>query len=112
MFAEPRMPTPCVGCGYCCLKNTCTFGIIMHPESNAGRCPELAWNGCRYLCRIMDLTRSGDYYRMELRAGAGCVTVLNPWRGEVRERSDEEMRAIRRNCNPVPSQYPLPGRKD
>jgi hypothetical protein len=32
---------------------------------------------------------------MELRAGAGCVTYLNPWREDVRERSDGEMLAIR-----------------
>ncbi len=86
-----------MGCGYCCLKKTCTFGAIRHPDSVDGRCPDLHWNGSRYLCGIMDLPRSGDYYRMELRAGAGCVTSLNPWREDVRQRSDEEMRAIRLN---------------
>ncbi len=95
MFTEPRIPKPCVGCGYCCLKKTCTFGAARHPGSEEGRCPELYWNGSRYLCRVMDLPRTGDYYRMELRAGAGCVTSLNPWRVEVRERTDDEMFRIR-----------------
>jgi hypothetical protein len=95
MLAEPRMPLPCTGCGYCCLKKTCTFGKARHPDAVEGRCPELIWNGKRYLCGIMDLPRTGDYYRMELRAGAGCVTALNPWRDDVRERSDEEMISIR-----------------
>ena len=95
MFVEPRMPVPCVGCGYCCLLKTCTFGKQMHPGIE-GRCPELDWNGGRYVCRIMDLPRTGDYYRMELRAGAGCVTAWNPWRDDVRERSDREMVEIRK----------------
>jgi len=95
MLAEPRMPVKCVGCGYCCLKKTCTFGVQRHPGSKGGRCPELRWNGRRYLCAIMDASRDGSYYRMELRAGAGCLTTLNPWRQVVRERSDDEMFEIR-----------------
>lgn len=95
MFVEPRMPAPCLGCGYCCLKKTCTFGRLNHPEAESGRCPELQWNGKRYVCGIMSDPRSGDYFRMELRAGQGCVTASNPWRQEIRERSDEEMLHIR-----------------
>jgi hypothetical protein len=95
MFVEPTMPITCVGCGYCCFEKTCTFGKLRYPKEMDGRCPELKWNGKRYRCGMMDLPRTGYYYRMELRAGAGCVTSLNPWRDDVRERTDEEISELR-----------------
>lgn len=36
----------------------------------------------------------GQFYRMELRCGNGCVSSQNPWRADVRERTPEEMAAI------------------
>ena len=84
---------PCTGCGYCCITQTCTFGVSLHPEALGERCPELQWTGERYICRLMTVKgRMGDFYRMELRCGNGCVSSANPWRGDVRERSraDEE----------------------
>jgi hypothetical protein len=86
-----RESRACVGCGYCCIKNTCTFGRYRHPEAEGRRCPELFWNGKRYVCRMMDLPRMGDFYRDQLQVGDGCASYLNPWREEVRERREDEI---------------------
>ena len=86
---------PCVGCGFCCVTRTCTFGVSRHPEARDRVCPELHWNGHRYICRLMQIEgRMGQFYRMELRCGNGCVSSQNPWRADVRERTPEVVAAI------------------
>ncbi|HOD35087.1 MAG TPA: hypothetical protein PLR20_05490 [Syntrophales bacterium] len=85
---------PCVGCGYCCVARTCTFGVSRHPEALDRVCPELQWNGRRYICKLMQIEgRTGSFYRMELRCGNGCVSQ-NPWRRDVRERTPDEIAAV------------------
>ena len=57
-------------------------------------CPELHWNGQRYICKLMQIQgRMGYFYRMELRCGNGCVSQ-NPWRRDVRERTPGEIAAV------------------
>ena len=95
MLIEDRKVRPCVGCGYCCVNQRCTFGVAKHPEAQSGLCPELEWTGGRYVCRLMmppcDIA---DFVKRELRAGEGCVSFENPWRRDVRQRTREEADAV------------------
>ena len=85
---------PCVGCGYCCVTRTCASGVSSNPEALDRVCPELYWNGHRYICKLMQTQgQMGYFYRMELRCGNGCASSQNPWRREVRERTPEEVAA-------------------
>ncbi|HRT26827.1 MAG TPA: hypothetical protein P5308_07420 [Syntrophales bacterium] len=83
---------PCVGCGFCCIRQTCTFGCQRHPESLGKVCPELEWNGNRYVCRL--LKTPGPmvfFYKEELQVGGGCRSYLNPWRKDIRPRTKEDL---------------------
>lgn len=81
----------CVGCGYCCFRQTCTFGLILHPEAKDRVCPELRWNGSRYVCRLVEMSGSlGTFYREYLKVGQGCRAYANPWRKDVRCRDSEK----------------------
>jgi len=95
MLIEDRKVRPCVGCGYCCVNQRCTFGVARHPGAQSGLCPELEWTGGRYVCRLMmppcDIA---DFVKRELRAGEGCVSFGNPWRRDVRQRTREEADAV------------------
>ena len=93
MLDDIRKPRECIGCGYCCIRGMCTFGRYRHPQAaqNGKRCPELIWNGRRYLCRMMDLPGMGDFYRGQLQVGDGCASYMNPWREDIRERRDDEI---------------------
>ncbi len=96
MLIEDRKVWRCVGCGFCCVNQRCTFGVARHPGAQGGLCPELEWTGGRYVCRLM-MPSSGiaDFVKRELRAGEGCVAFENPWRKDVRERTPEEAEAVR-----------------
>ena len=86
---------PCVGCGYCCIRQTCTFGRQRHPDAVGEMCPELEWNGTRYLCRAMMLPGSMTaFYREQLQAGLGCRSYYNPWRKEIKKRTKEDIKNI------------------
>ena len=64
----------------------------MRLYGNVTKCPDLQWNGNRYVCRLTLLPEPlGDRYRKELYVGAGCCCGLNTWRKEVRERKPEEL---------------------
>ncbi|MFB3924515.1 MAG: hypothetical protein ACE14T_00545 [Syntrophales bacterium] len=102
MIREQEEKRPCVGCGWCCIRNTCTFGVAKHPHDRDKICPELHWNGRRYICKLMSGTgRMADFYRRELQAGGGCRSHQNPWRDDIRERKEEAV-------NPVRSGTPWP----
>jgi hypothetical protein len=95
MMREVSDRHECVGCGYCCIRQTCTFGLHRHPGDPDRRCPELKWNGKRYLCGLMAETGGmSDFIREQLQAGLGCRSYHNPWRSEVRERTGEEEKAL------------------
>ncbi|HPN09882.1 MAG TPA: hypothetical protein PLU95_11305 [Syntrophales bacterium] len=95
MIREPEEKFPCVGCGYCCIRNTCAFGAVLHPEAGDRNCPELEWTGARYVCRLMAPDHPlADFYRHELQSGGGCRSFNNPWRRDVRRRTEEEARAV------------------
>jgi hypothetical protein len=95
MLREPQEKIPCIGCGYCCMRNTCTFGVALHPDRREEPCPELEWNGRRYVCRLMARPgRMADFYKSELQSGGGCRSFENPWRQEVRERKAGEVEGV------------------
>ena len=88
----------CVGCGFCCMKTPCDVSRRLYP--GAERCPELRWNGERYICNLMTISGPlGDLYKKELHAGAGCCAGLNSWRNDVKKREPELNRT---NINPLP----------
>lgn len=94
MLIEERKVWPCVGCGFCCVNQRCTFGVARHPGEQGGLCPELEWTGRRYVCRLMMPSSDiADFVKRELRSGDGCVAFENPWRKDVRRRTPEEAEA-------------------
>ena len=85
---EDLKPSPCVGCGYCCQKAPCEVAVRIYGPVN--KCPELKWNGSRYVCRLMTLDGNlGFKYRKEIYANEGCCSSLNSWRKDVKERNLE-----------------------
>ena len=95
MLTGDRKVWRCVGCGFCCVNQRCTFGVARHPEAQTGLCPELEWAGHRYVCRLMiQPGQMADFVKRELRSGEGCVAFENPWRKDVRERNAVEAKAI------------------
>ncbi len=94
MLIENRKVWHCVGCGFCCVNQRCTFGVARHPGAQSGLCPELEWTGHRYVCRLMMQGEMADFVKRELRSGEGCVSFENPWRKDVRKRTREEADAV------------------
>jgi hypothetical protein len=72
---------PCVGCGYCCKKATCTLGL-------GSPCAYLAQHDGRYWCSLILIGAVTDE---ELAIGAGCCSSLN---------SDRQM-ILRNQTHPV-----------
>lgn len=85
-------PSPCVGCGYCCLKMPCVAAVRIYGPIE--RCPALYWNEKKkmYQCKLMEIKILGERYREELAAGAGCCSPLNSWRKDVKRRTEEEIK--------------------
>jgi hypothetical protein len=80
---------PCVGCGYCCIKTPCGVAQRLH-NRGIERCPELHWDGSRYVCQLTTKDGEiGENYRKELYIGAGCCSGLNTWRKDVKPRLGE-----------------------
>jgi hypothetical protein len=95
VLIEDRKIWRCVGCGFCCVHQRCTFGVAQHPGEQPGLCPELQWMGNRYVCRLMmHPGQMADFVKRELRSGEGCVSFDNPWRKDVRKRTSEEARTV------------------
>lgn len=95
---EEITPRECVGCGYCCMKTPCDAARRLYP--NVEHCPQLNWNGERYVCGLMEISGPlGEQYKKELYAGAGCCASLNSWRNDVKKREPELKRT---NINPLP----------
>ncbi len=91
LLIEDRVIQHCVGCGFCCVQQRCTFGVARHPGAQTGLCPELEWAGHRYVCRLMlQAGQMADFVKRELRSGEGCVSFENPWRKDVRKRTAQE----------------------
>jgi len=86
---QVQHPSPCVGCGYCCIKIPCSAAVRLY-GSNITECPQLKWdeNMSRYFCGLMTIPGPiGDEYRKELYAGEGCCCSLNSWRNDVQRRT-------------------------
>lgn len=72
----------CVGCGYCCITAQCVPSVMVYNIKE--RCPDLIWNGSRYICRLID--KIPDMNKV-LAIGEGCCSPLfNTWRTNVTER--------------------------
>lgn len=71
----------CIGCGYCCRKAPCSMAMRIH-GSHITSCPELKWNGTRWICGAIDRAVGplADLYRKELAIGEGCCSSLNTFR--------------------------------
>jgi len=96
MLRDAVEKVPCIGCGYCCIRNTCTFGVARHPKDREKICPELEWTGIRYICRLMaPANKLADFYRSELQTDGGCRSFKNPWRNDIRERKENEALPVR-----------------
>jgi hypothetical protein len=54
----------------------------LKPTSEYKGCPELEWNGERYVCK-----QAFEPYAKILGIGLGCCSALNTWRKNVRERT-------------------------
>lgn len=92
MIREDYRIVPCVGCGFCCIQEPCTYGRYAHREEiEAGRiCPSLIWTGSRYICGLVSRKdSSGLFYHRELKVGEGCRSYNNPWRLHVRPRKSK-----------------------
>lgn len=88
-YNRPIVTVPCVGCGYCCKKVQCQGSLFKHGKMQT--CPELQWNGKRYICK------QAKAWEGELDIGGGCcASLFNSYReaminGEGREITFEEM---------------------
>lgn len=88
----------CVGCGFCCIKTPCHVAMRLYP--GVKHCPQLQWEGSRYICGLMTLQGDlGADYRKQLYAGDGCCCSLNTWRRDVKQR---EIQLNRTSVNPIP----------
>jgi hypothetical protein len=43
---------------------------------------------------MMQPGQMADFVKRELRSGEGCVSFENPWRKDVRERTNEEAKTV------------------
>lgn len=73
------MTSPCVGCGYCCIKVPCPLSVKLYGKDD---CPALQWDGERYRCTL------AEEYHAALYIGAGCCAALNSWRWDVQNRDN------------------------
>jgi hypothetical protein len=71
-------PTPCVGCGYCCIAAICEYG---RENVETHQCAYLYFKDGRYWC---DAAGPKKWF------GAGCSCSLNSWRKDVRWRGANE----------------------
>lgn len=84
------MVSPCVGCGFCCIKTPCDVSRRVY-GAGIRDCPGLEWNGERYVCNLCTKDILGERYREELYIGKGCCCNLNSWRKEVIPRRDQDL---------------------
>jgi len=56
----------------------CSTAIAIH--GIISECPELEWNGERYICKIIDLRRAQGL------ANEFCCMPENEWRSNIKER--------------------------
>lgn len=75
----------CVGCGYCCIEMPCFLVMKIHGPTR--KCPELFWNGERYICGIM------EYRREREEVNDSCLCPSNTWRLDVKQRKEDENKA-------------------
>ena len=104
---EQVKTSPCLGCGFCCMKAPCFVALRVH-GNGITQCPELRWNNDRYTCRLATLPGSlGDRYREELAIGAGCCCGLNDWRKDVKQRDLNDANPARHTAPSGPSIPPM-----
>ncbi len=74
---------PCVGCGFCCVKQVCALGIEFYEcnEPVEPPCRGLVWSeeDQRHYCQlILDHGADSKLARM-MAIGEGCTCTLNDW---------------------------------
>lgn len=74
----------CIGCGWCCRKARCIFGISAAEkkgENGKGPCTLLRWNGERWICGFYEDAPESMKAQIatELSFGAGCCASLNDY---------------------------------
>lgn len=79
----------CVGCGFCCIKSPCMTSKRIY-GNGIRECPELEWDGKRYICKLCFEDILGEIYREELFIGTGCSSNLNSWRKEIIPRREKD----------------------
>jgi hypothetical protein len=78
---KPREGQPCNGCGYCCQNETCLIGRMITGSTAEGPCALLDWDGSRYLCGALQITRrigtaESHYLRLRMGIGIGCDSEM------------------------------------
>lgn len=79
---------PCVGCGYCCKKATCTLGLMRFGTQSP--CRALIFKEGRYWCSLVLGELNSNPIRDELAIGAGCCSSLNSDRAHMLAKLKEE----------------------
>jgi len=97
----------CVGCGYCCIKATCSAGQRLYGETRP--CPALRWDEVenRHFCKLCEFGGIlGETYREELAVGAGCcMSLFNEWRENLQDRTKVVLEDSL--VNPLPSIFQM-----
>jgi hypothetical protein len=87
----------CVGCGFCCVQQRCSFSLVRWPGHIFADCPGLEWTGKVYRCRairermVIEIPGRGLVgAKKYLETGHGCLAPTE-WRKDIRERSKNEV---------------------
>lgn len=85
-MGDPLEPLPCVGCGWCCLRDPCNVSHQLYGYQK--KCPALFWDEAdnRYKCKLAMDPELGAEYRKALFVGEGCCARHNNWRNDVKKR--------------------------
>jgi hypothetical protein len=85
MTRRKKLEYECVGCGFCCLEVLCDTAIEKHGYIEP--CPELFWNGTRYLCKLLPENKK---HQKVIEFGTGCACP-NTCRLDIRPRTREDL---------------------
>lgn len=71
--------SPCIGCGYCCMKVPCPVSYLMGWDRYPDPCGGLVWDEAgRYWCRAVleEPERTVVRLKEQMAIGAGCSSSL------------------------------------
>lgn len=69
---KPRFGSPCNGCGYCCISETCKIGIAAF--GNVSPCPAITFDEGKFRCGLVMAEQSAGMSIISemLGIGKGC----------------------------------------